>query len=62
MEKGQQGLPQKEFPADDTVTQADYCTETGLLASTGCPHTKTGCYRQGHLPGLCVAHAANIAA
>ena len=62
MEKGQQGLPQKEFPADDTVTQADYCTETGLLASAGCPHTKTGCYRQGHLPGLCVAHAANIAA
>lgn len=56
-ERAQQGLPALEFPVDESVVTAEYCTVTGGLAGPGCPRA-TGYYRQGHLPEACPGHAA----
>lgn len=58
MEQAQSGLPVKEFPTDETVVEALYCTETGGLATDACPRTATGCYTQDNLPAPCARHAA----
>ncbi len=58
MQSAQSGLAAKEFPQDATVVTAEYCTETGGLATGSCPHTKTGYYRQNALPAACQQHAA----
>ncbi len=41
------------FTADSTVVELQYCTETGLLASTNCENTDTGYYRANNLPDFC---------
>lgn len=43
----------QSFTADSSVVELQYCTETGLLASTGCENTDTGYYRAGNLPDFC---------
>ena len=58
MERAQQGLPVLEFPVDESVVTAEYCTESGGLAAPGCPRTATGYYTQGNLPAVCRDHAA----
>ena len=56
MRAAQRGLPQKEFPVDETVEQIDYCAVTGLLPEPGCPRA-TGYYKQGKGPvGACPGH------
>ena len=56
MRAAQRGLPQKEFPVDETVEQIDYCAVTGLLPGPGCPRA-TGYYKQGKGPvGACPGH------
>ncbi len=57
-ERAQQGLPTREFPVDDTVAAAEYCTVSGGLAGPGCPARAVGYYRAGHLPAACADHAA----
>ena len=47
-----------EFPVDESVVTAEYCTESGGLAAPGCPRTATGYYTQGNLPAVCRDHAA----
>ena len=51
-------LPVLEFPVDESVVTAEYCTESGGLAAPGCPRTATGYYTQGNLPAVCRDHAA----
>ena len=58
MEQAQQGLPALEFPVDDTVVTAEYCTASGGLAGPACPGRATGYYRAGQLPAACTDHAA----
>ena len=58
MEHAQQGLPALEFPVDDTVVTAEYCTASGGLATSACPGRATGYYRAGYLPEACTDHAA----
>ncbi len=58
MQKAQNGLETKQFPTADGVVQANYCTETGLLASPGCPSMKTGYYKADAMPAMCTEHAA----
>ncbi|MEG2931560.1 MAG: penicillin-binding transpeptidase domain-containing protein, partial [Ruthenibacterium sp.] len=58
MQQTQRGMPYAEFPTDDTVATASYCTESGGLATAGCPNTRTGYYRAGTLPGTCILHRA----
>lgn len=36
----------------DTVLEKEYCTSTGLLASSGCP-TSTGYYTEDNMPSYC---------
>lgn len=58
MRRAQSGLEAKAFPTAQGVVQANYCTETGLLASPGCPSVKTGYYKADAMPGMCARHAA----
>ena len=58
MQRAQSGLEAKGFPTAEGVVQANYCTETGLLASPGCPSMKTGYYKADAMPAMCTQHAA----
>ena len=58
MQRAQSGLEAKGFPTAEGVVQANYCTETGLLASPGCPSVKTGYYKADAMPAMCTQHAA----
>ncbi len=43
----------KEFPMAEGVVQRSYCTQSGLLASAGCPGTAVGYYNANDLPATC---------
>ncbi|MBQ3432123.1 MAG: transglycosylase domain-containing protein [Clostridia bacterium] len=56
MDKVHSGLDYKEFPtADSGVTEAYYCTNSGMLASNGCP-SELGYFRSEDMPGYCYGH------
>ena len=53
MDKVHSGLSEKEFPyAPSGVTDAYYCTATGMIASSGCP-SQLGYFRSDNMPGYC---------
>lgn len=56
MRASQGGLPHKEFAAEPTVVQVQYCTQTGQTAGAGCPQTRTGYYLSDNIPPACTAH------
>ena len=58
MERAQSALAIKEFPVDGTVVEAQFCTESGGLATSSCPSVRTGYYRAGQLPESCKLHPA----
>ena len=59
MDKVHANLDYKEFPsASSGVTEAYYCTNSGLLASTGCP-TELGWFRSDNMPSYCYGHYSN---
>ena len=43
----------QKFTPDATVEERQYCTDTGLLASTNCQNTAVGYYRKSNIPGFC---------
>ncbi len=47
------GLADKEFPKSSGTIEKKYCQVTGLLASSSCTSTATGCYKINSLPGTC---------
>ena len=53
MNQVQEGYEYKEFPMADGVVQRSYCTQSGLLATSGCPSTATGYYKADDLPATC---------
>ena len=56
MDKVHSGLDYKEFPtADSGVTEAYYCTNSGMLASNGSP-SELGYFRSEDMPGYCYGH------
>lgn len=56
MQKSQQGLPYREFPTDPTVTQQEYCAQSGHIAGPNCPRD-TGWFKSGYPPtGVCPIH------
>ncbi len=58
MDKVHANLGYKEFPtAPSGVTDAYYCTNSGLLGSNGCP-TELGWFRSDNMPSYCYGHAA----
>lgn len=48
--------PQEDFALDPTVVEAEFCTDSGMLADNGCPNTKTGYYRKSNVPATCTEH------
>lgn len=57
MDKVHANLPAKDFPsAKSGLTEAYYCTNTGLLAANGCP-AELGYYRSDNMPAYCSGHA-----
>lgn len=56
MDKVHAGYGSKEFPtAESGLTQAYYCTNSGMLASNGCP-SALGYYRSSDMPPYCSGH------
>ena len=53
MNQVQEGYAYKEFPMADGVVQRSYCTQSGLLATSGCPSTAMGYYKADDLPATC---------
>lgn len=43
------------FALDSSVISAEYCKETGLLASDKCTDTATGWYQSSRVPSVCTA-------
>lgn len=43
----------QKFNAEPTVVERQFCTDTGLLASTNCANTSVGYYRKNNLPDFC---------
>lgn len=41
------------FTPDPNVVQLEYCTETGLLATSNCPNKAIGYYKKDNLPATC---------
>ena len=44
------------FPSAENVSEALFCTESGLLAADGCKETETGWFADGTLPEKCSSH------
>ncbi|MGL5973466.1 MAG: InlB B-repeat-containing protein, partial [Oscillospiraceae bacterium] len=56
MERVHKGLPIKNFTQPEDVQVANYCTDTGLIATEICPKPMLGYYKKGTLPELCTNH------
>lgn len=54
---GSSGLD-SEFAENNSIVERQYCTRTGLLASSSCPKA-TGWYDKESLPGYCSGHASS---
>ena len=54
MDRVHDGLAAKQFDQfSDKVVQRNYCTVSGLLASSSCGSTATGWYKSSNLPATC---------
>lgn len=52
-----QNLEAKNFDEfKGTTVEAPYCSDTGMLATSNCPHTATGVYKADNTPGYCTTH------
>ena len=45
--------PKTTFSLSKNLVQLEYCTETGLIASSGCPTTAKGWYLTSRIPETC---------
>ena len=52
-----QNLEAKNFDEfRGTTVEAPYCSDTGMLATSNCPHTAIGVYKADNTPGYCTTH------
>ena len=56
MSKIHTGLEPKQFSDSSYALDRFYCTETGLLATDGCPSKAVGWYKKGNVPSVCENH------
>lgn len=56
MSKAHSGLAAKEFADSQFAVSKEYCTSSGLLATSSCPNRKTGWYKTSNIPGMCTKH------
>ena len=59
MSKIHTGLEPKQFSESSYALDRYYCTETGLLATDGCPSKAVGWYKKGNVPSVCENHEGN---
>lgn len=56
MESVQAGKPAAKFDLNmDGVVREEYCTKSGMLASSSCKSTKWGYYKESNLPDVCTS-------
>lgn len=55
-----EGLEVKQFPTSGKVVEMTYCTESGEIATSACPNTETGWYKESNIPGTCVKHLGSV--
>lgn len=60
MSKIHSGLEAKEFSESSYAVSRYYCTETGLLATDGCPSKAVGWYKKNGLPKVCENHGGSV--
>lgn len=60
MSKVHSGLEAKEFEKSAYATDRYYCTETGLLATEGCPSKAVGWYTKSNVPSICKSHEGSV--
>lgn len=53
-------LPAKDFIDSSYVTSKQYCTSSGLIATSSCPNKKTGWYKISNIPGTCTKHPGAV--
>lgn len=56
MSKIHTGLEAKSFDESSYAQDRFYCTETGLLATDGCPSKAIGWYKKNAVPDICKTH------
>lgn len=57
MSKIHTGLTPKDYEISSYAVDRYYCTETGLLATDGCPSKAVGWYKKNNVPTVCKNHA-----
>lgn len=55
-----EGLQPMAFERRGNTVEAEFCTETGLLATEKCTSKRVGVYKPNHLPEMCTKHGAPI--
>ena len=60
MEHIHEGLEVKQFPTSGKVVEMTYCTKSGEIATSACPDTATGWYKESNIPGTCVQHLGSV--
>ena len=55
-----EGLEVKDFPTSGKVVEMTYCVESGEIATSACPETATGWYKESNIPGTCVQHLGSV--
>lgn len=54
-----EGLNPASFELDSAgVSEMEYCMESGLLSTTGCPKKTMGYYKDSFIPSTCTVHAS----
>lgn len=60
MSKVHAGLEAKSFDTSSYALDRFYCTETGLLATDGCPSKSVGWYKKNVVPDVCKTHEGTV--
>lgn len=50
----------KNFELSSAVIEQKYCSETGMIANSLCPHTETGYYTADNMPGVCTSNHGRV--
>lgn len=56
MKKIHSGLEYKDFLTTNKVVELTYCVSSGEIATSACPQTETGWFKESNIPGTCVQH------
>ncbi|MBR5539778.1 MAG: penicillin-binding protein [Clostridia bacterium] len=54
------GLEPMAFDRKGTTVEAEFCTETGLLATEQCTKKRTGVYKPNYMPEMCTTHGTTV--